>query len=177
MRVVAVAVLFAGLIAGVVSMVAGIDQRERGGARVKYLNLPTLAAGAAVFGIVAYPLAKYSHLGDLAIVVIALLAAAAAAAGMLGLIAGWAVPSAARVVKDARYDLQGQFARVTRAIAPPAPGEIEYQVEGTARRVRAASLDGRPIESGADVVIERIEDDTAHVQRWSVIAKELELPS
>ncbi len=177
MRIVALAILFAGLVSGVVSMVAGIDQRERGGARVKYLNLPTIAAAASVFGIVAYPLAKYTGLNTVAIAVIAAAAAAAAPAGMVGVIAGWAVPSATRAVKDLRYDFQGHFARVTQAIAERAAGEIEYVNDAIAYRSRAASLDGGAIEAGAEVVIERIEDGTAHVERWSTIAKQLELPS
>ena len=177
MRLVALAILFAGLVSGVVSMVAGIDQRERGGVRVKYFNLPTFAAAASVFGIVAYPLANYSGLHTAAIAVIAAAAAGAAAGGMVGVIAGWAVPGARRVVKDSRYDLQGQFARVTQAIAARSAGEVEFVNEESTHRVPAASLDGGAIEAGAEVVIERIENGTAHVERWSTIAKQLELPS
>jgi len=177
MRIAAIAVLFAGLAAGVVSMVGGIDQRERGGARVKYLNLPTFGAAATVFGIVAYPLASYTSLGIAAIFAIAGASAAAAAAAMLGVIAGWAVPSAAKEVKDDRFALQGQFARVTRTITENAFGEIEYVVDRSSHRVRARSLTGGAIEAGTDVVIERIEDTTAFVERWSKIAQQLELPA
>jgi membrane protein implicated in regulation of membrane protease activity len=172
-----VAVLMAGLIAGVISMVGGIDRSERGGARVKYLNLPTFGAAATVFGIVGYPLARYSTLHTAMVVGISAAAAAGAAAAMLGVIAGWAVPSAKRVVKDPRYELQGQFARVSQPIADRAAGEIEYSEEGATHRVRAKSLDERAIESGAEVVIERIEDGIAYVERWSKIAKQLELPA
>ena len=177
MRVLSVALLLAGLIAGVISMVAGIDQSERGGERVKYLNLPTFAAAATVFGIVSYPLLKYSGLSATAVIAISLAAAGAAAAGMVGIIAGWAVPSATRVVKDHRYDLQGHFARVTRAIDAHAGGEIAYTLDAGELIVPARSLDGRPIEAGAEVVIERIEDGMAHVERWSTIAQQLELPT
>lgn len=172
-----VAALIAGLVAGVVSMVGGIDRSEKGGARVKYLNLPTFAAAATVFGIVGYPLARYGALPSPAVVGISAAAAVGAGVGVLGLIAGWAVPSALRAVKDARYALQGHFGRVTQAIPERATGEVEYTEEGVAHRIRAASADGRPIEAGAEIVIERIEDGTAHVERWSKIAKELELPA
>jgi hypothetical protein len=177
MTVVALVILVAGLAAGVVSMVGGIDARERGGLRVRYVNLPTFAAAATVFGIVAYPLARYTTLGRVAIVIIAVAAAAGAASAMVGVIAGWAVPSAAKEVKDPRFERQGEFARITRAIGERDGGEIEYVAGGTPQRVRARSLDGTPIELGAEVVIERIEDGVAYVERWTKIARQLELPA
>jgi len=177
MHALSIGVLLAGLLAGVVSMVRGIDREERGGTLVRYLNLPTFAAGATVFGLVSYPLARYTSLGAGAIVAIATASALGAASGMVAVIAGWAVPSAAREVKDERFAMQGQFARVTRAIAPDGHGEIEYDAAGSAQRVRARSLSGSAIEAGADVVIERIEDATAFVERWSKIAQQLELPA
>jgi hypothetical protein len=168
--------LLAGLIAGVVSMVGGIDQRERYSLRVRYLNLPTFAAFATVFGVVGYPLVRYTGLNPAAILAIAAASAAAAAAGVVGVIAGWAVPSASREVKDPRYDLQGHFGRVTRAVGP-VTGEIEYVVDEAMRRAEARSLDGAVIDAGVEVVIERIEGGIAHVERWSTIAEQLELPS
>ena len=177
MRIVAIAVLFAGLAAGVISMVGGIDQREQGGVRVKYLNLPTFGAAATVFGIVGYPLATYTTLSTAAIVAIAAVSGIAAGAGMVAVIAGWAVPSAAKEVKDDRFALQGQFARVTRTIVEGAGGEIEYVVDAAPQRVSARSLTGSTIEAGTDVVIERIENATAFVERWSKIAQQLELPA
>ena len=110
-------VLLAGLVVGVIAMLGGIDRKQRHGAWVKYLNLPTAGAAAALFGIVGYPLAKYSSLGTAAILAIAGAAAAAAAAGIVILIAGWAVPSAALHVEDPRFALQGHPARVSQSIA------------------------------------------------------------
>jgi membrane protein implicated in regulation of membrane protease activity len=176
MRALSLVVLLIGLAAGVVSMLAGIDQRERGGLRVKYLNLPTLAAGATVFGVVAYPLVQYSTLSKTLIVAIAASAGMAGAVAMVVIIAGWAVPSATREVKDTRYALQGHFARITASIAAQAQGEIEFTDSAVVRRAPARSLDGSPIEAGAEVVIERIEEGIAHVERWSTIARQLELP-
>ena len=176
MRVLSLAALVAGLAAGVVGMVLGIDRLGRGGTRVKYLNLPTFAATATVFGIVAYPLAAYTAFGTVAISVIAGSAGLAAGSAMLALIAGWAVPSARREVIDERYVLQGHFALVVSAIPAGAPGEIEFKQEGSVRRSPAQSVDGSAIESGAEVVLERIEGGVAHVERWSTIARQLELP-
>jgi len=166
--------LLAGLIVGVVAMIGGIDRRQRHGAWVKYLNLPTAGAAAALFGIVGYPLAKYSSLGTVAMLAIAGAAAAAAAAGMVAVIAGWAVPSAALHAEDARFALQGHPARVSQAISGTRPGEIVYEHDGTHQVVPAVGLDGASIAAGAEVVIERIEDGIAHVELWSNIERELE---
>ena len=43
--------LLAGLIVGVVAMLGGIDRKQRHGAWVKYLNLPTAGAAAAGLGL------------------------------------------------------------------------------------------------------------------------------
>lgn len=172
----ALVVLVAGLTAGVISMVGGIDRLGRGGARVRYLNVPTFAVAATVFGIVAYPIAKYTALGTTAILLIAGAAGIAGGVGMFAIIAAWAVPSAAKEVKDERYTHQGQFGRVTRAIGERG-GEIEFGADGRVQRVPAKSLDDTPIELGAEIVIERIEDGTAYVERWTKIAHRLELPA
>ena len=128
------------------------------------LNLPTAGAAAALFGIVGYPLAKYSSLGTVAMVTIAGAAAAAAAAGMVAVIAGWAVPSAALHAEDPRFALQGHPARVSQAISNGRPGEIFYEHDGAHRVVPAVGLEGASIAAGAEVVIERIEDGIAHVE-------------
>ena len=96
---------------------------------------------------------------------------------MVGIIAGWAVPSAARDVPDERYLLQGHLARVTRPIEGSQGGEIAFEVEGRRQMATAASLDGTSIAVDADVVIERVENGVAYVERWTTIAKQLELPS
>ena len=116
--------LLAGLLLGVAAMLRGIDRKARHGAWVKYLNLPTAGAAAALFGIVGYPLAKYSSMGTAAMLAIAGASAAAAAVGMVALIAGWAVPSAARHVEDPRFTLQGNPAQVSQAISGADAGTI-----------------------------------------------------
>ncbi|MEO8881175.1 MAG: hypothetical protein ABI446_12350 [Gemmatimonadaceae bacterium] len=168
------AFLLAGLLAGVGAMLGGIDRRQRHGAWVKYLNLPTAAAAAALFGIVGYPLAKYSSLGLPAIFAIAGASAAAAAAGMVAVIAGWAVPSAALHAEDPRYALQGHPARVSHSITIGCAGEIFFEHDGARRTVPAVGLEGATISVGTEVVIERIEDGIAHVELWSNIERELE---
>ena len=166
--------LLAGLLGGVVAMLGGIDRKQRHGAWVKYLNLPTAGAAAALFGIVGYPLAKYSSLGTAAMLAIAGASAIAAAAGMVALIAGWAVPSAALHGEDIRFALQGHPARVSQSISPGHTGEIFFEHDGARRTVPAVGLEGATIADGTEVVIERIEDGIAYVELWSNIERELE---
>lgn len=167
-------VLLAGLLVGVVAMLGGIDRKARHGAWVKYLNLPTAGAAGALFGIVGYPLAKYSSLGTAAILAIAGASAAAAAVGMVAIIAGWAVPSAALHVEDPRYALQGHPARVSQTISGAQAGAISYEHDGARLTVPAVGLEGASIAAGTEVVIERIEDGIAYVELWSNIERELE---
>ena len=166
--------LLAGLIVGVIAMIGGIDRKQRHGPWVKYLNLPTAGAAAALFGIVGYPLAKYSSLGTIAMLAIAGASAAAAAAGMVAIIAGWAVPSAALQPEDPRFALQGHPARVSQSMSAEETGEITFEHDGTRQTVPAVGLDRAAIAAGAEVVIERIEDGIAHVELWSNIERELE---
>ena len=166
--------LLAGLLVGVVAMLGGIDRKARHGAWVKYLNLPTAGAAASLFGIVGYPLAKYSSLGTAAVLAIAGASAAAAAIGMVALIAGWAVPSAALHVQDPRYALQGHPARVSQSISQLQAGSISFEHDGARRTLPAVGLEVTTIAAGTEVVIERVENGVAYVELWSNIERELE---
>ncbi len=177
MRLLFLFVLVIGLVLGVISMMAGIDRNRRHGSWIKFLNLPTAGAAATLFGLVGYPLAKFSSLGPAAMIAIASAVAAAGAGAMVLLIAGWAVPSAARDVEDERYRFQGHVARVTRAIPATGDGEISFEHDGVGQAVPARSVDGSPVPANSDVVIERIESGVAYVELWSTIERQLELPS
>jgi hypothetical protein len=65
--------------------------------------------------------------------------------------------------------LTGHIARVTAAISAAAAGAVVYTLEGRRHDVAAISLDGTAIQAGADVVIERIENGLAFVERWEVV--------
>ncbi len=177
MRALFLSFFIGGLVLGVVSMIAGIDREQRRGRWVRYLNLPTLGTGAVLFGIVGYPLAKYTSLQAGALLAIAAVAALAGGIAMVAVIAGWAVPSAARDIPDERYLLQGHLARVTRPLDGSHGGEIAFELEGRRQIATATSLDGTSIAVDAEVVIERVENGVAYVERWATIAKQLELPS
>jgi hypothetical protein len=170
--------LIVGLALGVASMLLGIDRhlaRRRG--RVAFLNMPTVAALLTVGGAVGYPIARYTSLHPGWIWLIATASGLAAAFGVFGLLAGYVVPAAARDVEDERYVLQGNLARATKRITPDHAGEIEYEENGAKVMLPAMPLGEHIIEAGTDVVIERIEEGTAHVEAWSIIAQELQLPA
>ena len=89
------------------------------------------------------------------------------------MIARWAVPSARRDVPDERFLLQGMFARVTDPIEQERVGRIALEMGGTLHAVQAMSLTGDAIDRGTEVVIERIEGETAFVEPWSAVERRL----
>jgi hypothetical protein len=138
-----------------------------------WLNRQNAAALVTSFGAAGYLLSRFTTLGAPATVAIAVVAAIAMAAVSASLLAGWALPSARREAVDERYLLQGHPARVTRAIADAGEGEIAYEVDGRRFSVAARSWDGRSIDAGADVAIERVEAGVAYVERWAQVEARL----
>lgn len=177
MHIVFLFALLLGLVLGVVSMIVGIDRHQKRRRWISYINLPTIASFAVGVGVPGYLLLRYSALGTTAIVAIALGVGLAATAAMVGIIAGWAVPSAAREVPDERYVLQGHFGRVTQQIPADGSGEITYEHDGVHHVVAARSLAGQAIARNAEIVIERVEEGIAYVELWSTIERQLELPT
>lgn len=82
---------------------------------------------------------------------------------------GLFAPSKKPRVQDDPEVLTGHIARVTAAISAAAAGAVAYTLEGMRHDVAAMSLDGSPIQAGVDVVIERIENGLAFVERWEVV--------
>lgn len=177
MRVIYLATLLVGLILGVISMIRGIDRDERQRRAISFFNLPMVGSLAVALGVTGYLLTRYSSLSAPVVALIAIIVGLAGAAGTIALIAGWAVPSAARDVEDERYVLQGHIGQVTRTIDADGLGEISYEKDGQRHAVPARSLDGTAIPTGADIAIERVEDGVAFVELWANIEKQLKLPS
>jgi hypothetical protein len=176
LRFVFAALFLVGLVLGVISMLVGIQKDSPPRTARSMFNLATIGAFVTVVGAVGYPVARYTTLSATAVSGIAFIAGLAAWGLAVAMIAGWAVPSAARETEDERYALQGFVGKVTQPIGNGTAGEITYQLEGAWHRYQARSLDGKPIESGTEIAIERIEDGIAWVERWSTIERQLELP-
>ena len=187
------ATLLLGLLLGVFAMLAGVERRTSGtdaselasplvtreslaaaanGISARF-HVPVIAAFATTFGTLGYPLSRYSGLGPGSQVVVAALAGGIAAIAAVLQIARWAVPSARRDVPDERYLLQGMFAEVTVPIERQGAGRIALELGGTLHAVQAVSLTGDSIDRGTEVVIERIEGQTAFVEPWSVVERRL----
>jgi hypothetical protein len=174
--VIFILIFFAGLVLGVVSMLVGVQRDHPPRTARSMFNLATIGAFATITGAVGYLLTRYTALGIPATSAIAIVSGLGAWGLAVAMIAGWAVPSAAREPDDERYALQGFLGKVTKAIGEGTHGEIAYEIEGAWHRAQAQSLDGRSIEIGTEIAIERIENGVAWVERWSTIEQQLKLP-
>lgn len=176
MTVVFIASLIVGLLLGVRIMMFGVERpaassHHDDGIRVR-LAPPAIAAFAVVFGLLGYVLERVGAAASVAALV------AVACGVLVAAVALWVVTRSARVVPefdtvDPRYALQGQLALVVRPISAGEDGEIEIEVDSTRRVVRARTLGDESVGIGADVVIERIEDDVAYVEPWYQVEQRL----
>ena len=187
------AALLLGLLLGVFAMLAGVERRTTSiepadlagpivtreslaaaanGISARF-HLPVIASFATVFGTVGYPVSRYSTLRPGIQLLVASVAGAVAVAAAVVLIARWAIPSARRDIPDERYLLQGTFAQVTDPIGQERAGRIALEMGGTLHAVQAVSLTGDSIDRGTEVVIERIEGDTAFVEPWTAVERRL----
>jgi hypothetical protein len=164
-----------GLLLAVFAMLNGVQRarRERGRAPSAFFNLPTVAAFAIGFGAVGYLLASRTRLPVWAILLIAIGAGALAISGMITLLAQWAFRGISAASPIEEEEIQGQLAVVTRDISVSLPGEISYNYHGRELRSPARSLGTKPLPTGADVVIDRIEAGVAFVEEWSVVEQRL----
>jgi hypothetical protein len=174
MRYAFVASFLLGLLLAVFAMLNGVERPPvRPGRRRFAVNLPTVAAFAAVFGAVGYPLAVYTSLSLAAILAIAAAAGVAGAIAGLSLVAGWAIPAAKAEVVDERYILQGCIAKVTEVAPDGTSGMISFESNGVRQVSRAAGLDGARLGVGTEVAIERVENGVAYVEPWSQVEARL----
>ena len=119
----------------------------------------------AWFGGTGYLLARHSHL--LAVVSLAI-------ATLVGLAAGWVVfrfmvklvSSTDTPMKSEDYRIEGVVGTVNMPIRESGTGEIIFSMAGVRRCSGARSDDGKAIEKGTEVVIERYEKGIAYVKRW-----------
>ena len=81
------------------------------------------------------------------------------------------------VMLQADYDPVGSVGRVTMPIRAGGVGEVVYTRGGTRRSAGARSLDGKPLDKGAEVVIARYERGLAYVQPWAEFVSRERRPS
>src|SRR4029077_14899893 len=132
------------------------------GAHVSWFNASSAMAFLAWFGGIGYILATRSR-------VIGVVVLAFAIAG--GLTASWVVfkfmvklmNAESSHLKDEDYRHEGLVCTVTMPVRENGTGEIIYLQNGVRRSAGARSHDGKPLEKGAEVVIERYENGMAYV--------------
>ena len=132
---------------------------------VSWFNASTVMAFLAWFGGIGYILSAHSHL-------VGIIALAFAIVG--GLSASWAVfkfmvklmNTESSHLKDEDYRHEGLVCTVTMPVRANGTGEIMYMQNGVRRSAGARSSNGKPLEKGAEVVIERYENGVAYVNRW-----------
>ncbi|MHB8502043.1 MAG: NfeD family protein [Candidatus Acidiferrales bacterium] len=143
----------------------GAGGAVRAFAHIPWLNMSTLLAFLAWFGGTGYILSTRSHLVALASLGFATLA---------GLVAGWLVfrfmlklmRGGDSELNDSDYRIEGSVGSISVPIRERGTGEVIFSIAGVRRGAGARSDDGKPIEKGAEVVIERYEKGIAYVRRW-----------
>ena len=148
----------------------GIRGSFKGGVHISWLNASSMMAFLAWFGGTGYLLTRHSNLLALVSLGISILT---------GLFAGWVVlrfmvklaqtNDAPMSSEDRR--VEGALGTVSMTIRESGTGEIIFSLGGSRRCAGARSDDGKPIEKGAEVLIERYEKGIAYVKRWEEMSK------
>ncbi|HEX3544240.1 MAG TPA: hypothetical protein VHT31_06910 [Candidatus Acidoferrum sp.] len=153
---------------GAASSHGGIAKSSAGShsaGHVSWFNASTITAFLAWFGGIGYILSAHSHL-------VGVIALAFAIVGGLG--AAWAVfkfmvklmNTESSHLKDEDYRHEGLVCTVSMPVRENGTGEIIYMQNGVRRSAGARSCNGKPLEKGAEVVIDRYEHGVAYVHRW-----------
>jgi hypothetical protein len=176
MTIVYLASFIGGLLLAVRIMIAGVERsREEHprGERSFRLSPPVVSSFATVFGLVGYVLAR-QNIGDTVTRIAGSgVLAAVAAVVTARLVRDWWKVTPEHETDDERFILQGHPARVTQAIRADVDGEVAFEVGNRKYVLRARGIDDTALGVGADVVIERIEDEIAYVESWVEVEKRL----
>ena len=145
----------------------GLHRGGGSGVHISWFNASTIMAFLAWFGGAGYLLVRYSHFLVLAILAIAAIA---------GLFAGWVIFKFMVKLNDAPLTseerrVEGALGTISMPIRENGTGEIIFSLGGVRRCAGARSEDGKPIEKGAEVAIERYEKGIAYVKRWEEFSK------
>ena len=164
-----------GLVLAVFAMLHGVEylRRNRSRAPSPFFNFPAVAAFAVGLGAVGYVLASRTVLRAWAVVLLAVVGGGLATSGMIALLARWALRKGASTSHDESEAIQGQLAVVTREIGLDGTGTISYEYLGEHLQSPARAISGQIVGTGADVVIDRIENGIAFVEEWAVVEQRL----
>jgi hypothetical protein len=148
----------------------GLHRGGGSGLHISWFNASTMMAFLAWFGGTGYLLTRHSHLLAMFSFAIAVVS---------GLFAGWVVfrfmvklvySDNAPMTSEERR-VEGALGTISMPIRENGTGEIIFSVGGSRRCAGARSDDGKAIEKGAEVVVERYEKGIAYVKRWEEFSK------
>ncbi len=149
--------------------VGGLRGGLRGGVHISWFNASTIMAFLAWFGGTGYLLTRHAHLVALAPLGISTLS---------GLIAGSVVfkfmvklMHSDPPLNSEDFRIEGSVGSISMPIREHGTGEIIFSLGGARRCAGARCEDGKPLEKGAEVVIERYEKGIAYVRRWEEFTK------
>ena len=141
----------------------------RAGVHISWFNASTAMAFLAWFGGTGYLLTRHAHLVALASLGISTLS---------GLIAGSVVfkfmvklMHSDPPLNSEDFRIEGSVGSISMPIREHGTGEIIFSLGGSRRCAGARCEDGRSLEKGAEVVIERYEKGIAYVKRWDDFTK------
>jgi hypothetical protein len=180
--------LLAGMVLGVYAMLYGTErsaparttaphdrrgEHESAGEPSPLFNMASIAAFLFAVGLSGYLLGKGSSLSLRSLVLVAVGIGVIAFALQALLFARWAIPGARAEHVDERYLLQGTVGYVTQVIPSDGQGAIRYALDGQEHDLPAKNFELGDITVGTEVVIERIEEGVAYVERWAQVEKRL----
>jgi membrane protein implicated in regulation of membrane protease activity len=145
----------------------GLQKSGSSGSQISWFNASTIMAFLAWFGGAGYLLTRYSHFLVVVILAVAVIA---------GLFAAWVIFKFMVKLNDAPLTsedrrVEGALGTISMPIREKGTGEIIFPVDGVRRCAGARSSDGKAIEKGTEVVIERYEKGIAYVRRWEEFSK------
>jgi membrane protein implicated in regulation of membrane protease activity len=142
----------------------GLRGELHGGVHVSWFNASTAMAFLAWFGGTGYLLTRHAHLVALASLAISTVAGLVAGAVVFKFVVKLMHSDPPLKSEDHRID--GSLGTISMPIRENGTGEIIFSLGGARRCAGARSDDGKALEKGAEVVIERYEKGIAFVKRW-----------
>ncbi len=139
-------------------------------AHISWFNASTIMAFLAWFGGTGYLLTRHSNLFALVSLSISILA---------GLFAAWVVfkfmaklmQTTDPPMSSEDHRVEGSLGTLSMPIRENGTGEIIFSLGGVRRCAGARTDDGKAIQKGTEVVIERYEKGIAYVRKWEEFSK------
>jgi hypothetical protein len=148
----------------------GLHRVGGSGVHISWLNASTILAFLAWFGGTGYLLTRHAHL--LALLSLGISISAGLFAGLIVFKFMVKLTKVTDPPMDSEdYRVEGSLATISMPIRENGTGEIIFSLGGVRRCAGARSEDGKPIEKGAEVAIERYEKGIAYVKRWEEFSK------